>query len=533
MKPGMQLISKGAKGPANQRIAISLILGLLAASFLLFISNNDFELGLHPDEPLKIFPILENRLRFAHPQLLMNFMRLAHDISGEQSPQALVEIGRTISACFGVLLVLFSFLLARRVYGYWPGLCIAALVATTPLISIHAHYLKEDMFMAPFFVGGIWAYLKHAEDQTRGGIIVLGVFIGLAASAKLVGAILVPALLCAAIINTHASRLRTVKDVLVASLVGGGVFLVVNYSVVFNFDQAIAQLGYEVRHGIVGHTLKIWPTDTYFVYHFLNSLVPGLSWPVAALFLLGLVSGFIPSFKFSSSERTILVALFMFYLAHEISPTKPFPASIRYMVPIAPLVVMMAGRGLLAVGSPGGRRRAAFAGSLVAVLIAVTTIQSGLLIRDLNNDTRLQDKAIKGGHLVESYTDNKLVRKKIRLTKLSGILNQMRQKLSRLDPNNASNRKQARTARVGALSLQQIRDRNIKHLVISSFVYDRFLYAISLRNQTDEVYKIAKQYEKLLTCRYREIKPRYKSFSFSNPVIRIIDVEPCLQHLSK
>ena len=64
----------------------------------------------------------------------------------------------------------------------------------------------------------------------------------------------------------------------------------------------------------------------------------------------------------------------------------------------------------------------------------------------------------------------------------------------------------------------------IEYLLVSNFVYDRYLKGGKLRGQNQRVYELYEKYGRLFSQPYIEIKPEYKSFAFSNPVIRIVDI---------
>jgi hypothetical protein len=60
-------------------------------------------------------------------------------------------------------------------------------------------------------------------------------------------------------------------------------------------------------------------------------------------------------------------------------------------------------------------------------------------------------------------------------------------------------------------------------VVLSSFSYDRYLYARRLRGLSPGIYQIAERYEALLALpTFVELRPRYRSYAFSNPTLRIV-----------
>ena len=62
------------------------------------------------------------------------------------------------------------------------------------------------------------------------------------------------------------------------------------------------------------------------------------------------------------------------------------------------------------------------------------------------------------------------------------------------------------------------------HLCVASFDYDRYFQALSLPGQKAGTLERARRYQALFRYPHVEIRPAYRSFAFSNPVIRILDI---------
>jgi hypothetical protein len=77
---------------------------------------------------------------------------------------------------------------------------------------------------------------------------------------------------------------------------------------------------------------------------------------------------------------------------------------------------------------------------------------------------------------------------------------------------------------VAEIDLESARQRGIAFLVASSFQYERFLYGGTLANQDPGIYRLSCAYQKLFNYPYVEFTPAYRSFAFSNPTIRVIDI---------
>ena len=74
------------------------------------------------------------------------------------------------------------------------------------------------------------------------------------------------------------------------------------------------------------------------------------------------------------------------------------------------------------------------------------------------------------------------------------------------------------------LDLDAERAAGTRYLAASSFTYDRFRFASGSRFQRRHVYDTDRKYERLFQYPFREFPPKYKSFAFSNPTIRVIDI---------
>ena len=77
------------------------------------------------------------------------------------------------------------------------------------------------------------------------------------------------------------------------------------------------------------------------IFHLRESLWLGLGPPLTVLGIIGLAAPF-----FAHSERRQPLAAIagfalLWYLAHEVTPLKPYPDFARYMVPLVPLLMIL------------------------------------------------------------------------------------------------------------------------------------------------------------------------------------------------
>jgi hypothetical protein len=74
------------------------------------------------------------------------------------------------------------------------------------------------------------------------------------------------------------------------------------------------------------------------------------------------------------------------------------------------------------------------------------------------------------------------------------------------------------------VEIAEARRAGVSFLLASSFNYERFFIGAQWSGQNPRVYNTHKKYTRFFSYPYTDIKPAYKTFAFSNPVIRIIDI---------
>ena len=77
---------------------------------------------------------------------------------------------------------------------------------------------------------------------------------------------------------------------------------------------------------------------------------------------------------------------------------------------------------------------------------------------------------------------------------------------------------------VSSLDIRSERKAGVEYLLVSNFMYDRIMIANRLQQCPDAIRQAYAIYQNLFQLPYIEIKPAHRSFAFSNPTIRIIDI---------
>jgi Dolichyl-phosphate-mannose-protein mannosyltransferase len=364
---------------------------LAIASALAYDAIPDLPLAPQSDEPKKAYFVLAGRQDFLQPLLLLQTVRLANLIARYTDQLAVVELGRTVAAVFGGLTVLATIVLARRVVGRALALGAGLIAAVTPLIAFHAQLLKEDIFLAPWLLFALAALDRLRESVELRRALLFGITVGLAASAKYIGAVLLPVACALPLIAPVAgTSLRRYYATLAWSAGAAiAVFALVNAPAFLTPDIFLHGLGTEIAHAVTKHII-VWPGwYSHFLFHWTTSLWPGLG---PALAVAGLAGALLVVADWRASPpaiRLVLVFAVLWYLLHELSPMKPFMAIERHMTVMGGLFAVLAVHLADRLSVRGPRTwQTAIATAIVAIAAAPAALSTIAIARSAPNDTR-------------------------------------------------------------------------------------------------------------------------------------------------
>jgi hypothetical protein len=323
----------------------------------------------------------------------------------------------------------------------------------------------------------------------RRNALLLGLALGLALSSQYKGALLLPLLPLAPFLARSEEKGRTLRLLPLCLFVALGVFAMVNYPLFLEGDVFRRGFLFEVRHALHGHDVVIRPQDFWFGFHLTHSIIPGIGL-LLTLPALGAMGHTLWAWRRAAGEeRLLLVYVLLFYGASEASPLKPFPDAMRYVIPIVPALLFFAVRGLRGTLVWATRGRRGIPAALAAAVLLVPSYDAVQLVRHLRTDTR-QEAArwiadSRASALFESY---------------------------------------AAAERGVKYGPDGLRTAVPKYLVTSSFTYDRFFLGHAVGGQSPWAEEKYRQYRELFALPFHEIAPAYKSFAFSTPTLRIVDV---------
>lgn len=268
----------------------------------------------------------------------------------EIDPASFYVWGRLLTAILGTGSVALTALIGRRLYGWPVGLMAAALLAVLPAVSGDAHYVTVDTPSAFMTLLAFWAMLRmlgtcSAPDQASNNKarlwrapVVPGLLVGLAASTKYTGGILIIALLITCLIlawqrtNQPISRLR--MALLLMLMAGGAALLGFTLGTpmwLVEPQRLLADLESIARHYRSGHPGAESSQPALFYWEALR----GQAWLLAWLVLAGLG---LAAIRRRKADVLLLAVIVPFVL--QLSSVRV--VFIRNAMPLFPFILILA-----------------------------------------------------------------------------------------------------------------------------------------------------------------------------------------------
>ncbi|MGS0687636.1 ArnT family glycosyltransferase [Nakamurella sp. GG22] len=290
-----------------------------------------------------IFPIFR-----AHPVLFQMLLSLflRDDVSDLTA--------RAVPAVIGVLTVAVTYVLGRRMYGHRTGLIAALLLAVMTYHVVVTRQVLLDGLMTLFATGVLYCVVRYSESAALRWLVATGALLGATILAKENSVILVGALYCFFAL-TPSIRLHF-RHLLIAALTTVGIVLA--------FPLALTLSGTTGT----GQNYLLWqlfrPANHPLPFYF-TVLPAALGFLVLAVAFAGLV--------WLRHENTWRERLLMCWLVVPVAFFTVWPVKgYQYLLPIAPVVALMAGRTLARLGTAGNLAIRPKAG--LGVTIAATAL---------------------------------------------------------------------------------------------------------------------------------------------------------------
>ncbi len=486
---------------------------LLILSFLMNSYNNHFPLGFHADEPKKISFLLENTQDFMHPILMLQLTRIVNLVFHFKTPESLIILGRSISAIFGTLTVFLIYHIAKKAFKQESYALITAFVcAVSPILVIHAHYYKEGIYFTAFALFFIYQLFNFKEKKSFLNALLLSIVLGLAFSAEYIGILLVLLLPVVPLLDSESNTIPYYLKSVGISCFALAIFALVNYPLLTHYGSFENGLKFELLHAKRGHDIIIYPWSHYFCFHLLHSIIPGITISLTLLGCFGLILTIINWKTQIFVVKLLCLYVLVNYLIFESSPLKPYPDFMRYMLSLSPVFILFTvlvfkeTHQYLSIKYSNNE----IVGKLATILFLILSCgipfyKTLQLDYYLPKDTRVEttewfnntsDKIAVSGTVFYTFVNNK--------TKTMPLM------FSFNDLN----------------TIKKAKENHIHYLIFSSFFYQRYLDTLNEPDKTSQNYILGNWYQFIFKhYAYIEIKPKYESFAFSNPTIRIVDLE--------
>jgi len=375
MRASVNCSGEKRKGWPSLRVALPL--GLLAVSFLAYVlplvlrcTNNLRLIGtFNFDEATAVdivmdmvaarslLPASESVYGGMYFYVGYAFVSLVGMIVGQITvPHVIVSL-RLVAALSGLLCILLTYVLAKKMYDAGVAFLGAAFLAVTPIFlrwSVSAH---PDTLQVLFTIACVYCCYLLTQSYSVKNLVLASAMAGLSFGTKRVGFILVPVVLLACLLSLLAQRRRTTQALgwrtlvcrfiigsAIAGLVFASVFIITSPTVITQYDQFRARLlteeerlacGVEGLHTNALRWLQVLAQDRVMT-GFELALIGACMVTVTLSLLRERGRGF---FNHASGPSVVVAgaALFLLYLSLEICVYYP-----RYVLPILPFLVIFA-----------------------------------------------------------------------------------------------------------------------------------------------------------------------------------------------
>ena len=348
-------------------------------AFLLRIWGIDFGLPYiyHPDEPRYVV-IAQNIFKtgdlnphfFNYPSLffylnalvyipyyfagsLMGAFRSPDDIpapimlamgTGQTPMPSTFLLGRFLTVAFGCAVVVLVFLIGRRLTNNsMTGLLAALMMATSPMNVANSRYITPDTFLVFFALLAFWEAVQVFDKGDIRHYVAAGIAIGLVASTKYNGALIVIALVSAHFLR-HGVKGFKEPNLYLALVMSAVTFFATTPFALLDHQKFLADLEFEGWHYSTGHAgmegnvlnwylAYLWKTEGALSLFAIVEILRGICMRSKKIVLLSVFPlayfTFINNFAVRNDRTILPLTPFLFLLAASFLATLLVPATWR------------------------------------------------------------------------------------------------------------------------------------------------------------------------------------------------------------
>ncbi len=482
-------------------------------AFLLRTHNIGFGLPhfYHVDEPHKIWQVNQyftgniKPKEYLHPTFLTYSVTLVVRIYEALAHKCLMTEGRLLLgrywiATLGTLTVVAIFFVGRSWYSSMLGLIAAFFLSIMPLHILCSHYVKEDVPMVFWLTIALGFFIRYAREQKFSLAALSGFFSGLTTSTKYFAIVTLPIFLIELMLVYRGKlwKKRFIISSLIFLVTLVLAFIVFTPYAVLDFSRFVTGFFSEVEHSRTGHESQpISPWRYGWSYHLQRSLIPGVTLP---LLLLG-ISGIIVAWRHNgTANRLLCVVTFLLYLLIEGSPLKAVINFERYALPLLPFLALFGAYTIIWLFQLSERVNVRIAVIILFLVISFFALFRAIKVTSaMSPDTR----EIAASWIVRNIP----LKSRILVIDVQSF----NPNIYGLDYPLEKGRRDC----VGFLNPGFLK--RFDYIIVSSFLYDRHFTLYPTKTPPYYFYKHIFDNWKLV----KEIKPRYFTYGFHNPIIKI------------
>ncbi len=261
----------------------------------------------------------------------------------EQDSSAVIIIARSTSVLFDITTIIIAYKLISSIVDKRTSILAACLLALNPLHIKQAHFVNVDTPLTFFVLLSLYFIIKLMKDQSLRNYIGAGISIGLAASTKYNGAILLAVLILAQMLQSDSMRnlIKTLTQprFLLSGITSIIVFILCNPYIILRMNKFLSDFGEVQRHMEIGH-LGVDQTTSTIDYYILEALPAYLSW---ILLIICCVTIYI----FFKKKETTQIVLSIFPILYLIIIGRWEMRADRYIFPAIPILILIGSIGVM------------------------------------------------------------------------------------------------------------------------------------------------------------------------------------------
>lgn len=306
-----------------------------------------------------------------HPQLRAAhiLLYLLYNQIGIAEPGPVLIWARIVTLFYGLLLGMFVFYVAKRLFGINAGLFALLLYVFEPNIIAHSSLVTSDILVTGTIFIATYCFKRFLDNQSQLNMIVAGLTLGLALLSKFTAMLLIPIFIILEIIhlskNNKTTHICYFASILIIALLVINVFYQFNGSLMrqseYNINsqtlksaisfagdipiplprQYLENLDFTLSHVSRGHDAYLLGdySGTGWWYYFIVAFLLKTPIPLIILIVLGTYLLYRKKTKFQNIDFIILpvlIILIAFSFFNKIN------IGLRYILPIYPFLIVLA-----------------------------------------------------------------------------------------------------------------------------------------------------------------------------------------------